>query len=188
MERQGADFTGRFIQWSDFEPAWWSAEQLWFQEGMFLRPPDLTPIARFHPARTWSMAAGRLVVGRSPDDARKIVLQVRPKKDSDATFDQYLVATPHSAGAEPLGRFIHVTSGPLKGLLVDPRTPGLTADLTPGPTPAQPAASAAAAAKVGPGATPEDALELARREAAQVEYQRVKTAFEASGTLPDPPA
>jgi hypothetical protein len=188
MERQGADFTGRFIQWSDFEPAWWSAEQLWFQEGMFLRPPDLTPIARFHPARTWSMAAGRLVVGRSPDDARKIVLQVRPKKDSDATFDQYLVATPHSAGAEPLGRFIHVTSGPLKGLLVDPRTPGLTADLTPGPTPAKPAASAAAAAKVGPGATPEDALELARREAAQVEYQRVKTAFEASGTLPDPPA
>jgi hypothetical protein len=178
MERHGTGFVGRWIDWSDFEPAWWSAEQLWFQEGMFLRPPDITPIATFHPARKWTLEAGRLVVGRSPDDARKVVTQVRPKQRSSATFDSYVLATPHSEGAEPMGRYIHVTSGPLKGLLVDPRTSGLTAEIE---------RDAAAKAKSGAPAQPVDPIEKARREAALKEYHRVKDEFDTSGTLPDPP-
>jgi len=180
MQKRDSTFAGQWIRWSDFEPAWWSAEQLWFQEGMFLARPAVRVISTFHPARSWLVKAGRLVAGRSPDDPRKVVKVIRPSHDSSAPFDSLVEVMPGASGAEPMGRFIHVTKGALAGLLIDPRTPGVTADTSPG--------GAGVILTAGSTAKVDDPLGAARLDAARKEFERVSTAFNATGKLPAPPA
>ncbi len=50
MANKGPDYAGEWIRWSDFEPAWWAGEQLWFHEGMYQPRPVVKPAAEPKPA------------------------------------------------------------------------------------------------------------------------------------------
>ena len=50
MANKGLDYAGEWIRWSDFEPAWWAGEQLWFHEGMYQPRPVVEPAAEPTPS------------------------------------------------------------------------------------------------------------------------------------------
>ena len=50
MANKGLDYAGEWIRWSDFEPAWWAGEQLWFHEGMYQPRPVVEPVAEPTPS------------------------------------------------------------------------------------------------------------------------------------------
>jgi hypothetical protein len=182
MQMRDHTYTGQWIRWSDFEPAWWSAEQLWFREGMALTPPITTVLATFKPERRWAVKAGTVVAGRSPSDPREIVRHVRLAHDSGARFDAWVEVKPSQPGAAALGRYIRVTSGGLDGLLIDPKTPGVRADTRTVIPPSAPTVAPASPVTRAPsGATAADVALAARR----TEYERLKKLLDkGDGTFP----
>ncbi|HET7473147.1 MAG TPA: hypothetical protein VFJ71_08495 [Candidatus Limnocylindrales bacterium] len=168
MERHDHTFTGRWIRWADFEPAWWSTEQLWFREGMMLDAPIVKTLRAFPKPRIWRVREGTVVAGRSLADPRQVVVRHRLTKNSSARFDAWVEVRPRQDKAVPLGRFIRVTNGRFAGLLIDPGTEGIKADVN--EIEGRPAAGSAAAATTS-----------VRRQ----EYDRLKQQFDAGdGTFP----
>lgn len=186
MQRRDSTFTGQWIKWSDFEPAWWSTEQLWFREGMALPASRVIVVASFAPVRRWKVAPGTVVAGRSRDDPRQVLLRRRFGSGSGAAFDQVVDVFPAEPGAPRTGRYLHVSNGLFAGMLVDVATPGVAADVgplpgalasatTPSPNAAAPAVSASLAAAV------QEAHQRGRRE----EYERLKAALDkGDGSFP----
>lgn len=86
LAAEGPNYAGEWITWSDFAKAWWSAEQLWFQEGQFLSAAEKAGAAgttssrsakpavavtarilrRFDPARNFRVAANTKVTAFAP--------------------------------------------------------------------------------------------------------------------------
>jgi hypothetical protein len=173
MQNRDTTFAGQWIRWSEFAPAWWSTEQLWFREGMALPPPELS-VQPINPKRRWGVKAGTVVRGHSPQDPREVVRKFKVLKDTGAWFDQVVRAKPREPDETRLGPFVRVVNGALAGLLIDPATPGVVADIGTG----QKLAARTALDPIG----------IARREAALTEYNRVSDAVRSTGQLPPPPA
>ena len=172
MQNRDQTFAGQWIQWSEFEPAWWSRDQLWFREGAALAVPRKTVVASFPGGRRWTVGAGTLVRGLSSADPREVLLPRVIGKTSTASFDQVVDVFPAQDGAPRIGRYIHVADGLFKGMLVDPAAKGVVADTGSVPAGAPPAGGGmpATAAATAPAT---DAIRKA-------EYDRLKAKFEAS--------
>jgi hypothetical protein len=190
MADRDASFGGQWIQWSEFEPAWWSGEQLWFREGMALAGPAVRLIRTFNPPGHWRVRAGTTITAYAAADPRKVVKRIRVGGDSGAAFDALLEATPSEPGAAPVGRFIRVANGLFKGLLIDPSAPGISTNLgalTTGAAAAvQPAAPAPAAPIAGAGG-PANPVAAARLAAAQEQWDAIHKALAAGEDLPPRP-
>ena len=134
MATRDSGYTGDWIQWSEFEPAWWSREQLWFREGMFLPQRTYLPAVPLDTPRRWKVAAGTTLKLMSPKRAGVVVRQLKTGSTSSASFDALV-------GVLPPGRLrghgrplIRISSGPFAGLLVDPSDDGIDADLIDAPS------------------------------------------------------
>jgi len=170
MVGKDRSYAGQWLDWTGFLRAWWSDEQLWFKEGMYLPGPAVRIVSTFKPPRRWEVAAGSLVSAYAPDEPGKVVRTGRIGHDSGAHFDQVVEVTPRESGARPR-TFVRVVDGWFEGLLIDPRGEGIRADLDPNST----------------GTPPSDAVAAVVKQAKREEYARVKAAFDKTKKLPDPP-
>ena len=185
MADRDATFTGEWIQWSDFEPAWWSREQLWFREGMFLPQPTLTPPSPLDEPRPWSAARGSTLDLLSPIRAGVVVRRIRVGTASRALFDAQVGITqarPAKGRPQPL---IRISSGNYRGLLLDPTTDGVRADLSGAATVAEAKADvkADASVTVTKGHVKGDPIKQARRD----EWDRIHKALGPIVNLPPRP-
>jgi hypothetical protein len=149
MASHGPDYGGEWISWSDFEPAWWAGEQLWFREGMFLPAPSVEPPApsvepapNIQPAPNieptpnieppapvdapgpWHVAAGTIVDFQS--QAGVVLRRVRIERASGAMFDEDILLDASPGSGDPQRRLIRVSSGRFKGYFVDIAAPGVS--------------------------------------------------------------
>jgi hypothetical protein len=128
MANEGPEYHGENIAWSEFEPAWWSGEQLWFAEGMFLPGPRTEVIEQFPARRRLELAAGspfRAISARRP---RVTIRRTVPGDRVIAAIDA-VVMTVDPAGARH-GPYLRIVSGGLAGTLVPADTRGLKLDRT----------------------------------------------------------
>jgi hypothetical protein len=169
MQARDHTFCGQWIKWSEFEPAWWSTEQLWFREGMALPPPRVVVVSSFGEGRRWRVRGGSIVAGRSRQDPRKVVRRRQFSHDSGARFDQLVDVFPAQPGAPRMGRFLRVSNGVFEGMLIDVATSGVTADL--GKVAAAAPAKGAPVTAAAPAAA---SAEAARQRGRREEYDRLK--------------
>jgi hypothetical protein len=198
MADRDETYAGQWIQWSEFEPAWWSGEQLWFREGMALAGPVVHTVRTFEPARHWTVRGGTTVSARSADDPRAVAKRALIRNDSGASFDALVEATPRAPGAVATGRYIRVANGMFAGMLIDVAAPGIAADTREAAVPAVPRGAAVqagaavrpgvgAAARPGAGAAEARPAEAVARAAAQAEWDRIHAAIEAGQGMPPRP-
>ncbi|MBA2381506.1 MAG: hypothetical protein H0V73_05275 [Chloroflexi bacterium] len=182
MADRDHSYGGQWIQWSEFEPAWWSGEQLWFREGMGLPGPAVKTLRIFAPPRHFKVAGGTTVSARSASDPRNVVRATRILRDSGAAFDAVM-----EAGTK---RYVRVANGLFAGLLIDPGAPGITADIgddAPGAKPSAGGAGAAGAGAAPNGRAGPSALENVTLAARQAEWDRIKKEIDAGKPLPPRP-
>jgi hypothetical protein len=172
-----ADYAGEWIRWSDVEPAWWAAEQLWFREGMFLPQPAFGPRTPLPAPQPWRVAAGATVDFLSPKAAGVVARRVRIDADSEAMFDATIELRPAAGSDDPVRTLIVVSSGRFRGYLVDSTAPGVSV----GP-PANGAVAAPAAAAAGAAS----AAEIV--QARQAEWDRIRDFVPQDTELPPRPA
>ena len=173
MQPRDHTYCGQWIKWSDFEPAWWSTEQLWFHEGMALPPPKIVVVRSFAGGRPWAVRGGSIVAGRAGDDPRKVLRRRQFTHDSGARFDRVVDVFPAQAGAPRTGRYLRVSNGVFAGMLIDLATPGVSADIgevSAAPGKAAPAAGPAAVA----GQEAPAPVEAARQRGRKEEYDRLR--------------
>jgi hypothetical protein len=166
MANKGTNWTGEWIKWSDFEPAWWPDQQVWIAEGEGV----MTTIrieSTFAPQRNFKIKTDRPIGGFRLDRPNT---RLRVKAFNPATvagkFDAVvLIQQAPGSSLKPSGRFIRVTSGHFKGLFV--AKAGVSANFKVPAPPVSPQVS-----------------DMLRMEGARAEFQRVrgqaKVAFPAS--------
>jgi hypothetical protein len=150
LAAMGPDYAGEWIAWSDFAKAWWSAEQLWFQEGQFLNgaekpvpPPGSTtaagtkpakPVAvrvlrRFDRPRHFRVAAKTTVVAFAPGRPPKVARRMLFPHASGANFDAIVAFDPAATLEDPTRVFLQVTNGAFAGRYIPLATAGISADI-----------------------------------------------------------
>ncbi|HEX5013654.1 MAG TPA: hypothetical protein VFV72_05770 [Candidatus Limnocylindrales bacterium] len=202
MASKGADYDGDWIEWDDFANAWWQSEQLWFQEGEWVKgfkadaaPPDgaaaatssaappaevdISPrvLRRFDEPRHFRVDKNAVVAAFKPAVPKPTkVRQITFDHVSGALFDAVVTfdATATIEGGKAL--FLRVTNGAFAGRYVPWPTAGLTADIGV-------AAVTTSVALGQPPAATADALLLAR----QAEWDRIRAEVGPNVTLPPRP-
>jgi hypothetical protein len=184
LEDKGPDYQGRPIAWSDFERAWWSSEQLWFRDGMFLPQPTYGPPEALPTPRAWSVRAGVELDLYSPVRAGVVARRITPDSRLRGMADLRIAQLPPPGShGTPVAARLRIADGPFRGYYLDPTAEGVQAeiaDLAPLSLPAaglpqQPAAAAAAA--------PADPFRAGR----QAEWDRIKKAVGPAVILPERP-
>jgi hypothetical protein len=186
LATKGQSYTGEPIAWSEFEPAWWSSEQLWIAEGMFTTPPRTRVLERV-PDGVWRMKAGSRLVARLGDRPQCVGRNVRLAEPRSGRFDA-LVELVYPSGTRR-GPFLRLSSGVLNGMLVPASTNGLSLRSTAGQVVATAIASPKAVggtAATKPAGIPDDpaAAFLAGRRA---EWRRLNDALAPVVNLPPAP-
>lgn len=171
-------WTGRRIPWSAFEPAFWSSEQLWFRDGMFLPQRTYTEPTLLAPTRPWTALSGTQLDLLSPVRAGVVARQVQVKSKVTAQFDAFVGMRPPPNGEGRTKVRIRIATGDYRGYLLDPRTDGVDADLNGMPDfKGEGKNEDKAPVKV-------DAIARARQE----EWKRIFDAVGPVPNFPDPPA
>ena len=129
---EGGRHTGRKIAWGDFEPAWWSGEQLWFREGMFLPQPRYGERTRLDAPKPWVARRDTRLDLLSPVRAGVVARRVALGERHEATFDAVVPELAPLPASKIVGRRIRIASGPFKGYLLDPATAGVDATVPEG--------------------------------------------------------
>ena len=127
LAKHDATYGGEWIRWSDFEPAWWAAEQLWFREGMFLAQPRFGSLVPLAAPRSWRVAASTTVDFLSADQPGVVARRVRIDTASEAMYDATVPLLPADASAGTERTLVRVSTGRFAGYLVDGHAPGITA-------------------------------------------------------------
>jgi hypothetical protein len=127
----GASYAGEPIRWRDFEPAWWSGEQLWFAEGMFTRAPTVRVLEEV-PEGIWRLTAGSRLVARLGRKPQVVARDVRVPERKVGRFDALVELV--SASGKVSGPYLRMSSGSLTGMLVPAAMKGLTTTSRSGPT------------------------------------------------------
>ncbi|HSK52192.1 MAG TPA: hypothetical protein VLA44_05500 [Clostridia bacterium] len=142
LATEGPDYTGEPIAWSDFEPAWWSSEQLWIAEGMFRQGPSVRVLEQV-PKGTWRIPGGSTLVVRMGTKPQVLVRNVALGKPASGRFDSLVELV--SASGKTSVPYLRCSSGSLKGMLVPATTRGIRIRPTTGrPVPASGPAKAPA--------------------------------------------
>lgn len=197
MAAEDPSYGGEWITWADFAKAWWSAEQLWFQEGQFLgadqktaatlnapaqaAAPAVKPrvLRRFEPARNFRVAANTIVTAYLPGQPPIATRPMRFPHASGAKFDAIVAFDPAATLDDPTKSFLQVTNGAFAGRFVPLATAGLSADIRVD----QPAATATALT----GTTDAGALAAAILDGRRQEWDRIQKATAGIVNLPPRP-
>jgi hypothetical protein len=166
LATEGPRYTGEPIAWSDFEPAWWSGEQLWIAEGMFRPGPKVRVLERV-PNGTWRIPGGSTLVARMGTKPQVVIRRSALSKPASGRFDALVELV--SADGKPSVPYLRCSSGTLTGMLLPTTISGIRVRPTTGRPSAPPAAprppakpadgGPSRAATVGPAALPVDPKE-----------------------------
>ncbi len=199
LAAEGPDYAGEWIAWSDFSKAWWSAEQLWFQEGQFLsgaekvaaqtgKPaagaaatPTVTArvLRRFDPPRNFRVAANTTVVAFAPGSPPTVARRMRFPHPSGARFDAIVAFDPAVTLDDQARTYLQVTNGAFTGRYIPVATAGLSADIRAD----QPASQAPSAAV----STDSAVLAAATLDGRRQEWDRIQQATAGIVILPPRP-
>jgi hypothetical protein len=137
MANKGRSWTGEWIKWSEFEPAWWPDEQVWLAEGEGIMT-TLSINARFPRPRNFSIRSRNSVAGFRLDRPGRRLRAKRFEPGMVVGKFDAVVSIQQAAGAalQPNGVFIRVTSGHFKGLYV--RRTAVAANFATPPAPVDP--------------------------------------------------
>ena len=188
MATRDSSYTGDWIQWSDFERAWWSGEQLWFREGMFLPQRTYLPAVALDAPRRWTAAAGTTLDLMSPKRAGVVVRRIKLDSAGSAEFNAVIGVLPPGRTSGHGRPLIRISSGPFARLLIDPSDEGINADLSSvpsvsnGETKGDPGAAAAGKVATGPGFSKDPSI-----RARQKEWDRIRQAVGPAVKLPPRP-
>lgn len=191
---EGPRYEGERIAWSDFEPAWWSGEQLWFRDGMFLPQRRYAIRLPLPAARTWTARPGAVLDLLSPVRASVVARRVEVRERLRSEFDALVPELAPEPSTKLVGRRIRISSGPYRGYLLDPASDGVEADLpdpaalegaplTVAPKP-QPKPAPQPAPQPNPSPEPNPDLFLAGR---RFEWNRISGELAQKGMIPDRP-
>ncbi len=199
LAAEGPNYAGEWITWSDFAKAWWSAEQLWFQEGQFLSAAEKAGAAgttssrsakpavavtarilrRFDPARNFRVAANTKVTAFAPGVPPTPVRRLLFPHASGAKFDAIVAFDPAATLEDPTRTFLQVTNGAFAGRYIPVATAGLSADIR---------VEQPAAPTTGPTATTDAAaLAAATLDGRRQEWDRIASATAGIVNLPPRP-
>ena len=193
LAREDARYTGEPIAWKDFEPAWWSGEQLWIAEGHFRRGA-VPEVVEKVPDGEWRIAAGSRLVARRADKPHVIVRKLILPQATSGQLDAIVEVKPEPG--KPTGRYLRVSGGPLAGTLIPADSRGLTlrtgaggtltVAVKPGTAPAaKPAATSAPEATLGVSIPKDPAKAFV--EGRRAEWQRLADELGPVVNLPPPP-
>jgi hypothetical protein len=206
LAAMGPGYAGEWIAWSDFAKAWWSAEQLWFQEGQYLKEApkqalpdaskkgaaakaaaavDIRVIRRFDPPRHFRVAANTTVSAFSPGQPPVVARKMLFPHASGANFDAIVAFDPAATLEDPTRTFMQVTNGAFAGRYIPLATAGISADIRADQAPAA-GAPASATTTVAVGADPAT-LAAAVLEGRRQEWDRIAHATAGLIVLPPKP-
>ncbi len=149
LAAMGPSYAGEWIAWSDFAKAWWSAEQLWFQEGQFLNAEQkaVTTVTsktlgtkagkavaarvlrRFDPPRHFRVAPKTTVVAFNPGLPPTVARRMLFPHASGAKFDAIVAFDPAATIEDRSRTFLQVTNGAFARRYIPLATAGISADI-----------------------------------------------------------
>ena len=212
LAAMGPSYAGEWIAWSDFARAWWPAEQLWFQEGQYLKSvkvprsaaaaataaATVRVIRRFDPPRHFRVAARTTVVAFSPGQPPKVARRLLFPHASGANFDAIVAFDPSTTLEDPTRTYLQVTNGAFAGRYIPLATAGIAADIhadgaataapaipTPAPAPAPAPATVIVPPPIAPAA--DGALAAAVLEGRRQEWDRIAASLAGLNVLPPRP-
>jgi hypothetical protein len=196
-------YAGEWIAWSDFAKAWWSAEQLWFQEGQYLSKAEkpalptttgkggartdtavtVRVIRRFDPPRHFRVAAKSTVVAFAPGHPPVVARRMLFPHASGANFDAIVAFDPAATLEDPTRTYLQVTNGAFARRYIPLATAGITADIHAGSL-VTPTVGPSVGPTVGPDAA---TLAAATLEGRRQEWDRIAKATTGIVILPARP-